>query len=127
MNKVIMNGYLVKDMEVRTTKSSCVANLTIANKEGFGDYEHTSFINCTMFGEKRISALEKYLLKGCKVLITGRWKQDSYEHNEGHNVYTHELLVDDLEIERFVVEDEEEEEINNKKNKKSSNSNKRKR
>lgn len=118
MNKVIMNGYLVKDMEVRTTKTGYVANLTIANKEGFGDYEHTSFINCTMFGEKRIVALEKYLLKGCKVLITGKWKQDSYEHNEGHNVYTHELLVDDLEIERFVDDEEEEEkeEVKPKKN-----------
>lgn len=118
MNRVIMNGFLVKDMEVRATLNSLIANFCIANKDGFGDYEHTSFINCTMFGEKRINVLEQYLLKGCKVLIEGTWKQDSYDGKDGNKVYTHELIVDNLEIERFVddVEEEEEEEVKPKKN-----------
>lgn len=102
MNKVIINGNLTKDLEVRTAGKILVANFTIANNEGFGDKKHTSFINCTMFGEKRIEALQKFLLKGTKVLIEGAWRSGSYEKKDGTKVYTHELTVHNLEIEKFV-------------------------
>lgn len=102
MNRVIINGHLTKDMEVRIAGETPIANFTIANNNGFGEREYTSFINCTMFGEKRINALEKFLLKGCKVLIDGVWRQSSYENAEGKVIYTHELTVNDIEIEKFI-------------------------
>lgn len=108
MNKVIINGNLVKDMEVRATGKSLVGNFTIANTNGYGDYKKTSFINCTLFGEKRIKGLEKLLLKGAKVLATGAWVQGSYDNKEGKKVYTNEIVIEDIEIEKFVNDKVEE-------------------
>lgn len=115
MNNLTVNGNLVKDMEVKTFgKDGILATFTIANNERVGQNEVSTFINCTMFGEKRIEALQKYLVKGCKVLITGRLQIDKVQDQEGnHKTYTN-VIVDNLEIERFVNEEE-------KSNKKSNN------
>lgn len=111
MNNLTVNGNLVKDMEVKTYgKDGIVASFTIANNERVGQNDVASFINCTMFGEKRIEALQKYLVKGCKVLITGRLQIDNVQNEDGYKTYT-KVIVDNLEIERFV----EQEEKNNKK------------
>ena len=112
MNNLIVNGNLVKDMEVKTFgKDGILATFTIANNERIGQNDVTSFINCTMFGEKRIEALQKYLVKGCKVLLTGRLQIDNiHDEEEGYKTYT-KLIVDNLEIEKFI----EQEESNSKK------------
>lgn len=105
MNKVIINGNLTKDIEVLVGKNFTLANFTIANNEGYGDNQRTNFVNCTIFGEKRINALEQYLVKGCKVLITGTLDLKTVEEGKGKNKeyknYTN-IIVNDLEIEKFV-------------------------
>ena len=114
MNNLTINGNLVKDMEVKTFgKDGIVAQFTIANNERVGQNEVVSFINCSMFGEKRIEALQKYLVKGCKVLITGILQIDNFKDGEEYKTYT-KVVVDNLEIERFV---DQEEKKNNKYNK----------
>ena len=70
MNKVFINGHLVKDMEVKDTGKFLVGNFTIANNVGYGENEKTNFINCVMFGD-RVESLVDYLVKGCKVLVDG--------------------------------------------------------
>ena len=69
-----------------------------------------------MFGEKRIEALQKYLVKGCKVLISGRLQIDNTydDENDTYKTYTN-LIVDNLEIEKFV--NDEEDNKNNKNSK----------
>ena len=55
MNNLTVNGNLVKDLEVKTYgKDGILAKFTIANNERVGQNEVTSFINCTMFGEKML-------------------------------------------------------------------------
>lgn len=118
MNNLTVNGNLVKDMEVKTFgKDNILAEFTIANDERVGQNEVTSFINCTMFGEKRIEALQKYLVKGCKVLITGRLQIENYQDDEGDYKSFTNVLVDNLEIEKFVNDEEDNKKIKYNKNK----------
>lgn len=106
MNKVIINGHLTTDMEVTVTKQSDIGNFTIANNRGYGDNQRTSFVRCSLFG-KRVESLVPYLLKGCKVLITGELDIVSKEVDGEYKTYTN-IIVDELEIEKFVEEKEEE-------------------
>ena len=116
MNNLIVNGNLVRDLEVKTYgKEGILGSFTVANNERVGQNEVTSFINCTMFGEKRIEALQKYLVKGCKVLITGRLQIENYQDNEGNYKSFTNVVVDNLEIEKFV--NDEEDNKNNKNSK----------
>ena len=103
MNNLTVNGNLVKDMEVKTFgKDGILATFTIANNERVGQNDVTTFINCTMFGEKRIEALQKYLVKGCKVLISGRLQIDNLQDEENNYKTFTKLIVDNLEIEKFI-------------------------
>lgn len=118
MNNLIVNGNLVKDMEVKPYgKDGILAKFTIANNERVGQNEVTSFINCTMFGEKRIEALQKYLLKGCKVLITGRLQIENYQNDDGEYKSFTNVVVDNLEIEKFINDEEDNKKSKYNKNK----------
>lgn len=118
MNNLIVNGNLVKDMEVKPYgKGNILASFTIANNERVGQNEVTSFINCTMFGEKRIEALQKYLVKGCKVLITGRLQIENYQSDDGEYKSFTNVVVDNLEIEKFVNDEEDNKKSKYNKNK----------
>ena len=103
MNKVILNGNLVRDMEVRQTKGGTdVGEFTIANNIGYGEDVKTLFVKCTLFG-KRVEALQKYLLKGCKVLIDGQLEINNY-HNEKEDTWATyvNIVVNDIDILKFV-------------------------
>lgn len=118
MNNLTVNGNLVKDLEVKTYgKDGILGKFTIANNERIGQNEVTSFINCTMFGEKRIEALQKYLVKGCKVLITGRLQIENYQDDEGDYKSFTNVVVDNLEIEKFVNDEEDNKKSKYNKNK----------
>ena len=108
MNNLTVNGNLVKDMEVRQYgKDNIMATFTIANNERVGQEEKATFINCVMFGEKRIEALQKYLVKGCKVLITGRLQVENYKDKDGNYKNFTSVVVNNLEIEKFVNVEED--------------------
>ena len=105
MNKVILSGNLVKDMEVKTIGKIVVGNFTIANNRGYGDNQKTSFIRCALFGESRVEALEKYLLTGVKVLIEGELEITSKEIDEEYVSFTN-VIVDKIEVLKFKEEEE---------------------
>ena len=105
VNKIILSGNLVKDMEVISTKSGCFGKITIANNRGYGEYEKTNFIQCTIFGEKRVEGLEQLLVTGTGVLITGELDITSKETEDGWVTFTN-VKVDDIEITRFKSNDE---------------------
>ena len=101
MNKVLLVGNLVKDVEVRyTTNESAVARFTIAinreTKNKDGNYD-ADYINCVSFGE-RAKALSEYLKKGTKVSVEGRIQTGSYE-KDGKKVYTTDIVVEKI---RFI-------------------------
>ena len=114
MNKIVVSGNLVKDIEVRIVNvgdnNFPVANVTVANEVGYGDKKKTTFFNCNFTGEKRIEALEKYLVKGCKVIVSGtmvieNWKDENDEYHTRPYI-----KVDDIEIAKFKEEKKDSEE-----------------
>ena len=111
MNKVIISGNLTKDMEVNVTKKDVlVGKFTVAVQIGYGDNSKTQFYPVVLFGN-RVESLQKYLLKGAKVLIDGQIDYNSIQDDEGNWKNYFQIIVNDLEILKFV---EVEEKKNNK-------------
>ena len=117
MNKVIISGNMVKDMEVVVTKSGyTIGKFTIANNRRVGEKDIVTFVNCNMFGEKRVEGLQKYLLKGAKVLVDGVLDINNVEDEEGYKTYT-SVNVDNIDILKFVNDEAEEKKPNKYNNK----------
>ena len=104
MNKLLVNGNVVRDMEVKDTGKCLVGNFTIANNVGYGEDQKTNFINCVLFGD-RVESLVEYLVKGCKVLVEGELAIEQYEVNDEKR-YTTKVYVKSLEIEKFKEQED---------------------
>ena len=97
MNLVVIMGRLVRDPEIRHAKDNmCVAKFTVAVDRRGKDKE-TDFISCTAFG-KTAEFCEKYIKKGTKVALEGRWQTGSYTNKEGAKVYTNDCIIDQIEF-----------------------------
>ena len=96
MNKAILVGNLVRDVEV----SNNVANFTIAVNRTFknkdGEYD-ADFIRCVAF-QKRAEILRDYTKKGSKIAVEGWIKTRSYENDAGDTRYVTEVEVDNVEL-----------------------------
>lgn len=115
MNKVIISGNLTKDMEVNVTKKDVlVGKFTIAVQIGYGDNSKTQFYPVVLFGN-RVESLQKYLLKGTKVLIDGQVDYNSIQDDEGNWKNYFQIIVNDLEILKFVEIEEKSHSKNKKK------------
>ena len=116
MNKVIISGNLTKDMEVNVTKKDVlVGKFTIAVQIGYGDNSKTQFYPAVLFGN-RVESLQKYLLKGTKVLIDGQVDYNSIQDDEGNWKNYFQIIVNDLEILKFVeIEAKQDKKKNNRK------------
>ena len=102
MNKVLLNGNLVKDMDVKVLQNgNYIGKFTVANSVGFGDNKKTYFIPCTLFG-KRVESLEKILVKGAGVIIEGQLDYNSVKDDQGNWKNYMNVVVNDIEITRFV-------------------------
>ena len=106
MNNLTINGNLVRDMEIKDVKGLLIGEFTIANNQRVGkDKDETTFLKCTLFGA-RVESLEKYLVKGVKVLVTGRLSIANIESEDGYKTFV-SCIVNELEIEKFVNADEQ--------------------
>ena len=103
MNKVILMGRLTKDPDVRYTQgqeSMCIARYTLAVDRRFSrnnNGNNADFIPCVCFG-RQAEFVEKYLIKGTKMAVTGRIQTGSYTNRDGVKVYTTEVVVEDQEF-----------------------------
>lgn len=102
MNKIILMGRLTKDPDVRYSQGNntmAIARYTLAVDRKFKrDGEpNADFINCIAFGKNGEFA-EKYLHKGMKILIEGRWQSGSYTNRDGQKVYTNDCVVESCEF-----------------------------
>ena len=116
MNKVIILGNLTKDMEVNVTKKDVlVGKFTVAVQIGYGDNSKTQFYPVVLFGN-RVESLQKYLLKGTKVLIDGQIDYNSIQDDEGNWKNYFQIIVNDLEILKFIeIEEKQDKKKNNRK------------
>ena len=94
MNKFIVTANLTKDAELRyTTNEKAYSKFCVANNEGYGENKKTNFFNCTLWG-KSAENLNRFLVKGQKVLITGRIELGKYTDKEGVERLTTDIIVD---------------------------------
>ena len=98
MNCVILCGRLTREPNVSYTTGAepmAVAKFTLAVDRRKKD--EADFIQCTAFG-KNAEFAEKYLTKGTKIIVEGRWQTGSYKNKEGQTVYTNDCIVDSMEF-----------------------------
>ena len=111
MNKVILNGRLTRDPEIRYSENNtCVAKYTLAvNRIYRKDGEpQADFINCTTFG-KPAEFAEKYFRQGMKIAIVGHWQTGSYTNKDGKKIYTNDCIIESQEFDQTKSERQEEE------------------
>ncbi|MDR0357306.1 MAG: single-stranded DNA-binding protein [Clostridiales Family XIII bacterium] len=97
MNIVILVGNLARDPEVRYGANQlAIAKLTIAVNDPLSKEDRADFIRVTAFG-KQAENIERYLKKGSKVGVEGRWRHDSYE-KDGQRIYTDEVIANRVEF-----------------------------
>nr|DAP02217.1 MAG TPA: Single strand binding protein [Caudoviricetes sp.] len=102
MNKVIMIGHLVRDIDLRYTQSQmAIGKTAIAVTRKYtlnGEKrEETCFIDITFFG-RQAEIANQYLNKGSKLLIEGRLKFDQWTDNNGQNRSKHSIAVESMEM-----------------------------
>jgi single-strand DNA-binding protein len=98
MNKVIMMGRLVKDVETISTNGDTMVKFSIAVSRNYkgNDGIDTDFFNCVAF-RKTGEFIQKYFVKGKPILITGKINNRKYEEK----IYT-QITVDTAD---FVLTD----------------------
>ena len=116
MNKVILCGNLVKDMDVKVIKGKTkkaddviVGRFTLAVNEGYGENKKATFIPVTIFN-KTVENLEEYLIKGTKVNVVGRLDINNVETEEGYKTYV-SVVSNEIQLLK-VAQTEEIEETN---------------
>lgn len=83
MNTVNLIGRLVRDNELKYTKSGkAVATNTIALDDGWGDNKKSYFIPIVVW-EKQAESLANYTNKGSKIAVNGKLTSRSYETQGG--------------------------------------------
>lgn len=101
MNKWVGLGRLVRDPEIRKSKTSkgeemLVARYTLAIDRR-GKDAGADFISCVVFG-KGAEFAEKYLRKGTKIAVTGRIQTGDYTNKDGQKVYTTDAIIEEQEF-----------------------------
>ena len=102
MNKVILLGRLVRDIELRYTQGGAAigsSGIAVTRKYTLNGEkrEETCFIDITFFG-KQAETANQYLSKGSKLLVEGRLKFDQWTDNNGQNRSKHTVAVENMEM-----------------------------
>jgi single-strand DNA-binding protein len=90
-------GRIGKDAEVRSTPSGKpVTNWSIAVDSGFGEQKKTTWITCTLWGD-RGPKIAGYIHKGDKIGVSGELSTREYEY-QGTKRTSVELNVREVEL-----------------------------
>ena len=123
MNKVILCGNLVKDMDVKVIKGKSkkaddviVGRFTLAVNEGYGENKKAIFIPVTIFN-KTVENLEEYLIKGTKVNVVGRLDINNVETEEGYKTFV-SVVSNEIQLLKVAIPEEYEPKKYNKGGKK---------
>ena len=120
MNKVILNGRLVADIETaeagKGKNKTTYTNFVIAVRDGKDaeGNDQAQFIRCTAFG-KVAEIIEEFTSKGSAICVAGRLRNSSYEDEEGNTRYTTSVIVEDFDLIGSTKKEEKEETGKNKK------------
>ncbi len=101
-NSITLVGNVTEDPELRFTPSGRqVANFTVAvnkrfkNNQGSWEDRLDGFFKCNVWGEMAENVAET-LLKGTRIVVTGRLQQRSWEDGEGNKRSAIEIQVEEV-------------------------------
>lgn len=98
INRTILMGRLTRDPEVSYSQrdNMCIARFSLA-VDRRGKDNGADFINCVCFG-KTAEFMEKYVVKGTKLVVEGHIQTGSYTNKDGQKVYTTDVIVDNCDF-----------------------------
>lgn len=99
MNKVILCGRCVRDLEVKYNGDKAVARFTLAVDRRYSKNEErkADFINCVAF-DNIANFASNYFKKGDPMTLEGRIMTSSYTNREGKTVYSTDVVADSIEF-----------------------------
>jgi single-strand DNA-binding protein len=103
MNKAILIGNLVRDVELRTTQNSkSVASLSLATNETFTNangekVKKVEFHNIVAWG-KTAELLAQYCSKGKKIMVIGKLQTTDWTGQDGIKRFKTEILANEIEF-----------------------------
>ena len=98
INVFTFSGNLGQDGEKRFTASGdSVVSFSVPVKSGFGDKAITSWIRCSMFGDRGGKVLP-YLKKGQLVGVSGEFAARPWKNKDGQDQVSNEVRVNSLEL-----------------------------
>ena len=95
MNSVQLTGRIARP-EVKEYSKGKMLKFSLADKAWAGGEEKTNWFNCVLFG-KRVDSLEKYLVKGAHVSLTGKLDNNVVEKDGRKTTYT-SVVVDQVAL-----------------------------
>ena len=101
MNLIILRGRTTKEPDIRFTQDGrCIASFRLAVNRSFtnanGERE-ADFFSCTAFG-KTAETIQKYVLKGTAMLITGELQNNNWTDKDGVQHYDNRIIVNRFEF-----------------------------
>jgi len=102
-NKIILQGNLTRDVEVRYTQGgSAIGNTGIAINRKFKDAtgqqkEEVMFVDLTFFG-RTAEVANQYTHKGSNLLIEGRLKLEQWTAQDGTKRSKHVVIVETMQM-----------------------------
>ena len=95
LNKIIIQGRLTKDVELRRTGTgTAVASFTLAVDRDFGDKE-TDFIECVAW-KNTAEFMDKYFSKGRMAVVVGRLQIRNWNDKDGNKRKTAEVVAENV-------------------------------
>lgn len=102
MNKVSVIGRLTKDAELKYSSTGlAICDFSIAvnrsKRQGEGYVDEASFFEATLLG-KLAESMQRHLVKGKQVAISGFLKQDRWKNKDGENRTKVSIGVDEIQL-----------------------------
>ena len=95
INKMILQGRLTADPELRKTQSDIsVCSFTVAWSEKRNEIENKCFMRCTAW-RGTAEFISKYFTKGQEIILSGKMLSRDWTDNEGNNRTVLELSIDE--------------------------------
>ena len=97
MHKGIFFGHLGRPAQVNYTgNGTAVANFPLGVSAGYGQNQHTLWIDCSLFGQRAQGQLPQYLTKGVGVIVEGDVDLRTFQKKDGSMGAAIALNVRDL-------------------------------
>lgn len=98
MNEVTLMGRLGSDPETRQSQSGmAVTKFSLATDRGYGEDKKTDWHKVVCFDKNAVNA-ERFLAKGCRVLVKGSIAYNQWKKDDGSTTYFTEIQAFSLEF-----------------------------